>query len=186
MANSFNTSTSARIIVKTDSQVPGVSEPIQSSADAPFSLRKIATFFDRAAQGASNTNTNYSLNPVAAAGLITFSSFVNADTITIGVTTLTGSSTLQDTTHFKIGGTDTITAANAVTTILANTTLQKFVTATSSANTVLVTAIVPGYVGNFVPLAISAHGSVSGSVLGTGTGSVAGTEGTNSIISLGL
>jgi hypothetical protein len=120
------------------------------------------------------------IGAVAAAGLFTFSSFVDEDTITVGVTVLSGETVPSGSSEFAIGATDTATAANAVACINANTTTNKFVIATvgSSAGTFLVTAIVPGYVGNFVPTAISAHGSVSGATLGTGTGSIAGTEGT--------
>ena len=154
--------------------------------DAPQSFAHLGNYIEAIGGGTYIGSAIVEVGAVAAAGLITFSSFANTNTITIGTTVLTGSSTLQDTTHFKIGASDTATAANAVTTILANSTLSKFVTATSGTGTVLVTAIVPGYAGNFIPLAISTNGSVSGSVLGTGTGSVAGSNGTVYTFSVGL
>lgn len=100
---------------------------------------------------------------VQATGTVTFSSVVATDTVTIGATVFTGSNTSSGTAQFRTGGTDTTAATSLAAVINANATTSALVTATSSGAVITITAQVPGLIGNFFPIAISAHGSVSGS-----------------------
>ena len=106
---------------------------------------------------------------VAAHGTITLSSFVATDTFTIGSETFTceaSGATGQN--QFNVGGSDTLSAAAAVLVINANTHLAQSVSATSAAGVITVTSKVPGRIGNYIGLAISAHGSVSAATLASG------------------
>lgn len=119
---------------------------------------------------------------VAASATATLASVVAADTITICGVTLTAHASTQDGTHFVVGGTDTITAANLVTCIKANTTLSTFLTASSALAVVTITALAAGTSGNGYTLSESAHFTLSGAVF---TGGAADTGTTNSY-SLGI
>lgn len=106
---------------------------------------------------------------VAATGTITFSAFAAADTFTIGTQTFTcEASGASGNNQFNVGGTDTLSAAAAVTVINAHPSLSGVVTATSSGAVITVTAAVSGLIGNQIGLAISAHGSVSASKMAGG------------------
>lgn len=106
---------------------------------------------------------------VAAHGTITFSSFTGADTFTIGSETFTcENSGASGNNQFNKGGTDTLSAAAAVLKINAHPNLSQTVTATSLAGVITVTSKVPGLIGNYINIAISAHGSVSAAVLASG------------------
>lgn len=68
-----------------------------------------------------------------------------------------------------IGANDTITAANLAAAIDANPAFNNVLTATSVGPIVTVTMEIPGLVGNLIPLAISADGTVSGPFLSGGS-----------------
>src|ERR1035437_8679491 len=68
-----------------------------------------------------------------------------------------------------IGASDTITAANIAAAINADTSLNQVVIASSSGAVVTITSIVGGVIGNYITLAISADGEVSGSHLSGGS-----------------
>lgn len=99
---------------------------------------------------------------VSATGTITLASMVAADTVTIGGVVLTAVASAPTSIQFVVG-TDTVTAANMAATINALPALNQMVRATSAAGVVTLTCLVPGTIGNLVTLAISAHGTVSGS-----------------------
>jgi Ice-binding-like len=71
--------------------------------------------------------------------------------------------------QFAIGGTDTITAANAAAAIDANPAFACVLSATSVGPVITLTSLIPGLVGNLIPISISGDGSVSGPFLTGGT-----------------
>ena len=105
-----------------------------------------------------------------ATGTVTFSSFAFGDTVTINGQALTGVTTPSGVTEFAIGS-NTVTATNLADLVdeSALAALSGIVSAESEAAVVTLTADVPGLIGNAITLAISAHGSVSGSRLSGGT-----------------
>jgi Ice-binding-like len=72
--------------------------------------------------------------------------------------------------QFAIGGTDTITAANAAAMINANPLFACVLSATSNGVNLLLTSLIPGLSGNLIPLAISRDNSFSGMSGGTQAG----------------
>jgi hypothetical protein len=136
-------------------------------------------------------------------GTIAFSSFATTNYITVNGLVFTGktSPTDGDKFQFKIGGSDSSTAENAMNAILAckhpavagisitrststltfnflgTLTLAVSANGTATSKTIVIYSLIPGQIGNLCSLAISAHGSVSGANL---TG---GTEGTQFIYS---
>jgi hypothetical protein len=82
------------------------------------------------------------------------------------VTVISGTATSNP---IVIGATDTITAANIAAAINADTSLNQVVVASSSGAVVTIASIVGGVIGNFITLAISADGEVSGSHLSGGS-----------------
>lgn len=122
---------------------------------------------------------------VKASGTITFSSFANNDTFTVGSETFTcKTSGATGNNQFNIGGTDTLSAVAAIAKINAHPNLLQTVVAANVAAVITVTCIVPGKIGNYIGIAISAHGSVSGSVLASGAD--AGTYSTQNVYHLGV
>lgn len=116
-------------------------------------------------------------DPVAAAATatITYASIANTDTIVILGVTLTCVTGTPTTDQFKKQTDATVTAANLVTAINANTTLAKYVVATSSLGVVTITAKQKGSAANYWK-DITATGS--GIALVQWTGGTGGAEGT--------
>lgn len=107
---------------------------------------------------------------VAASGTVTLASFVATNTLTVGSETFTcEASGATGNNQFNVGGTDTLSAAAAVLVINAHPNLSQTLSASSSGAVITITSKVPGKIGNYIPLAISAHGSVSASTLASGT-----------------
>jgi hypothetical protein len=149
-----------------------------SNVSIANALRNIGSLFQRFGIGGYSSIVEVNAVGTSATGLITLSSFVANDTVTVAGLVLTGKASPTTSVQFKIGASDTATAANLAACINANTTLIPLVSAKASNATVLVTSIATGTIGNFLTLAISAHGSVSASTFGTGTGATAGVNGT--------
>jgi hypothetical protein len=70
---------------------------------------------------------------------------------------------------FTVGATDTITAANAAAAIDANPAYDCVLTAMSSGPVITITSLIPGLVGNLIPISISGGGTASGPFLTGGT-----------------
>lgn len=145
-------------------------------------FRNIGDWFQSIGSGSRSFNGYTSKGGAAASGTITLSSFVNSNTITINGTVFTGETSGATGNQFNIGGSDTITAANAVAAINASATaiVANVVTASSAGAVITITAKEAGTIGNLGTLAISANGSVSGANL---TG---GTDGTVSALAKGM
>lgn len=136
---------------------------LNPSGFAPDVIGRVASYIEAVAGGIHTGRLNIATSAVQASGTVTFSSVVATDTVTIGATVFTGSNSSSGTAQFRTGGTDTTAAASLAAVINANATTSQLVTATSAGAIVTVTAQIPGLLGNFFPIAISAHGSVSGS-----------------------
>lgn len=137
---------------------------------------------DRDAQLTVQINSG---DAVAAHGTITFSSFTAADTFTIGSETFTcEASGASGNNQFNKGGTDTLSAVAAVAIINAHPNLKQTVVASNLAGVITVTCIVPGLIGNYIGIAISAHGSVSAAHLASGAD--AATYSSQNVYHLGL
>jgi phage tail sheath gpL-like len=149
-----------------DAQVTVDSHLRQRSGDRPYTLMQIAKYLERLAAGGSSVNSGTLITgAVKASGTVTLSSIVADDTVTINGRIYTGKDVPSGAQQFLTGSTDTASATSLAAKINADTSplIAGVVTATSALGVVTVTCTVPGLVGNSVTIAISAHGSVSGS-----------------------
>jgi hypothetical protein len=97
-------------------------------------------------------------SPVAASATVTltYANIDADDTVTVANTVLTAkASGANGTTQFNKETDATVTATNLAACINANTTLNKFVSASSAAGVVTITSLVKGVVGNGLALATS-------------------------------
>ena len=110
---------------------------------------------------------------VAATGTATLASVVATDKLTINGVDFTAVASGATGNQFNVGVDDTATAANLAAAVNASTTslVQGYVTATSAAAVVTVTAMMPGLCGNTQTLAqTGGHITLSASRLTGGTG----------------
>lgn len=141
-----------------------------SSTNARNECVALSALFKRIADGLTpaSFDVQYSPNaPVKATNTLTltFASIANLDTCVIAGTTLTCvTGTPSGFTQFKKLTDATVTAANLVAAITGNTTLNKIVSATSVAGVVTITALIPGVLGNQMPL-VGSTGIVAGTAL---------------------
>jgi hypothetical protein len=152
-----------------------------NQGDAWAACDHIGAYFQRAAVGARSINVTVQTG-VSASGTATFSTVVAGNTVVVGGVTFTGSNTASGAVQFLTGTTDALSAASLAAVINANTTANKLVKATSSANVVTITAVVPGPGGNFITLTATGV-----PIVVTGAGFLAsGTVGSQVVISEGL
>jgi hypothetical protein len=107
-------------------------------------------------------------NGTAATGTLTFTSAVATNTFAVAGVTFTAVASGATNNQFNIGGSNAITAANAVTAILASTTaaVNNSVTATSNASGVVtVSSLSFDATGNFIALAGGTNIAASGAFL---------------------
>jgi phage tail sheath gpL-like len=120
-----------------------------------------------------------SADPVAASATATCASVANADTITVAGTVLTAKTSPSGSAEWARGVSNTADAAALAACINAHATVSKYVTASSSAAVVTITANVKGVIGNLITL-VSSDGAtlaVTGSgKLASGAGGVVGTQ----------
>lgn len=129
---------------------------------------KLKDFFKSITSGIRPAIVKTKAEMVKASGTLTLASVVANDTLTINGVGFTAKGTAAAATEFDVGGSDTITAANAVAKINADTTLDGMIIATSSTSVITVTALVAGELGNAVTIAIS-RGTASAARLAGGT-----------------
>jgi hypothetical protein len=91
------------------------------------------------------------------------------DTMTINGIVFTAVGTAASALSFSIGGTPTITAANAVAKINLDSTLDGMIIATSVTSVITIEALVPGELGNALTIANSANATASAARLAGGT-----------------
>lgn len=138
-------------------------------------FRNIGSFFESIGIGARGFTGFVHVNGTQAVNAVTFSSFVDGDTVTVNGVVLTGKNSPTGASQFAIGATDTLTAA-AFAARINNTDgngapaakIWGVVTATSAAAVSTITANETGAIGNLYTLAISAHGSVTGATFASG------------------
>ncbi len=120
----------------------------------------------------SVTGANFASGTGQAGGMYTLDTTVATNTVVIAGNTLTADAAVQDGDKFVVGIDDTATAANLVTTILANTNLVKYVTAYSSGAKVYVVAKTVGVLGNTITTVgtalriVAANGTLGGGLGG--------------------
>lgn len=130
-------------------------------------IHKLVNFLRGAMIGARSVSAIISVNDgtaVAASGTVTLSSLANNDTITVaGVVFTAKTSGASGAAQFNLGANDTAAASAAAVIMNANTSLTNVVTASAASGVITITAVNAGQAGNQLGIAISAHGSVSGS-----------------------
>lgn len=152
-----------------------------TAGGAKTTLSRVEALIAGMVAGAISSAWRIVTGAVKASGTVTFSSFVAADTVTLGGVVLTGSAAPANENEFLSTGNDAADAVAFAACVNAHSTLSKvFSVATPTTATATITCIVPGEIGNKLGLAISAHGSVSGALL---TG---GSDGDAAALSCGL
>ena len=140
----------------------------ETGGSASDSVDRIARYFDGMAVGGFYFNTiSVELGMVQASGTVSFLLVAQGDTVTVGSTVFTGTNGTPGATQFQTNATpslaaDIVAAASLAAAIKANAATNVLVSVTYVTGTpkVLVTVIQPGLIGNYMPLAISAHGSI--------------------------
>lgn len=156
--------------------------PVGASAPELY-IRAIINLIQKILTGAAWASIRVVQNAVAAINAVTFSSVVATNTVTVCGTVFTGSDTPSGAVQFETGVSDASSAASLAAKINAHTTVSKLVTAAQDATTaakVNLTCNTPGLVGNFLTLAISANGSVTGATFASGN------EGNNGTLHKGI
>lgn len=147
---------------------------VQISSEPQNEMNALFDYLSGYLSGAGGGAMTVSLSSsalVAATGTVTAASVVAGDTVTINGVVFTATGDVAPANYFNIGASNTTAAAALVTSISASTTalIQGFVTASSDAAVVTLTAIPAGVVGNAYTLASSgATLAVSGSGRFTG------------------
>ena len=168
------------LVIQTNANYPTTKLLPMSSGGNEIVLAGFENLFRQLGQGVFNSNINVVQGGVYATGTAVCSGVSSTDTLVIGGVTITCVNSGATSVQFNKGTTDTLTAANIVTTINALTTMNKVVRATSSGTTVTIACIYPGTIGNLVTLS-SAGGHIT-----VGANLTGGTDGTIGNISHGL
>ncbi len=127
---------------------------------------KLKDYFKMITSGMRPASVQTKTNMVYASGTITLSSFVATDTVTVnGLVFTCVASGATGLLQFNVGAgnDDTLSAVELKNILNAHTTLVSMLVATSALGVVTITSYLPGAIGNALTIAISAHGSVSGS-----------------------
>jgi len=137
--------------------------------DAWAYFRDLSTYFGQGECGATSLKATVWDGAIQASSSITFSLIAAGDTVTIGSTVFTGSNSPTGTNQFQTNATpsvaaDKVAAASLAAVIKLNPATRQLVTATNTVGTPVVglTVLMPGTIGNFLPVSISAHGTVTG------------------------
>ena len=147
------------LVIKTSEAAP--SNFLDAASSPRNTAIKLSGLLEACASGYSHASIDaYSSTsaPVAAAGTatLTYASIAANDTVTIGGTVLTcKASGAAAGTEFNKTTDATVTAANLAAAINANTTLSKYLVATSALGVVTVTCLQKGVIGNAIVLATS-------------------------------
>ncbi len=127
---------------------------------------KLKNYFKMFTSGIRPAVIQTKSNAVKASGTITLSSFVATDTITVNghvFTCVASGATGPLQFNVGAGNDDALTVVEIVNILNAHSTLDGMIVATSATTVVTLTSLIPGEIGNALTIAISAHGSVSGS-----------------------
>ena len=153
--------------------------PVAAGAPELY-IRAIRNLISKILTGAASASIRVVQGAVSAVNAVTLASIVQNDTVTVCGTVFTGKDAPAGAVQFLTGTTDELSAVSLAAVINAHTTVGKLVTATSALKVVSLTCNTPGLVGNFLTLAISAHGSVTGAVFASGA------EGNNGTLHQGI
>jgi phage tail sheath gpL-like len=143
-------------------------------------IQAIRNLISKILTGAAWASIRVVQGAVSAVNAVTFSSIAEDDTVTVCGTVFTGKDAPAGAVQFETGVSDASSAASLASVINAHTTVGKLVTASAAAAVVTLTCNTPGLVGNFLTLAISAHGSVTGATFASGA------EGNNGTLHKGI
>jgi len=148
------------------------------SGEAQRSLGNLSKLLQGMAVGALTGTTNVftsSLNPVRASATATLATAEADNTITIGGTLLTAKASPAGESQWLVTGSDTVVAAALAAAINAHSVLSLIVSATSAIGVVTITCVVPGAIGNQVPVVrVGAPITLSSATLVSGAGGPAG------------
>lgn len=141
--------------------------------DAWAYFQNLATYFGQGQTGATSLKATVWDGAVSATTAVTFSLIAAGDTVTIGSTVFTGSNSPSGTSQFQTnatpsGAADIVAAASLANAINANPATDTLVSASNTPGTAVInlTVLIPGTLGNFLPVSISGHGTVSGAPTG--------------------
>lgn len=132
----------------------------------PEVIERFGSLFSDVAGGVHSGLINVATNAVPATGTITLTEVAPGDTVTIGTTVFTGATTPDGSSQFQAGVAPSVSATSLASAINANEGTECLVLATANGSVVTVMSLIPGVIGNLIPIAISAGGTVSGA--GTG------------------
>lgn len=157
------------ITITSPRSVADLARFIKDTSDPRGQCRALHHFFQRAMSGDESCSfyvqTSASEQVRATNTLtLTYASISNSDTVVIAGTTLTCVTGTPAGPQFKKQTDATVTAANLVAAVNANTTLNKKMFATSALGVVTLTLLTPGSIGNQATLVGS-----SGMVVGAAT-----------------
>lgn len=166
MANSYTT-----IVLTTDTPIV----PNLTGTDARDKAINLKSIIDSLASGARNGSFDLMADGVRASGTITidYSKIAANDTVTIAGVTFTCKASGATGNQFNKQTSATVTAANLVTAFNANTTLNKYLVASSADGVVTITCKQAGTIGNTITLAktegVSDSITLSAATLASGT-----------------
>lgn len=100
--------------------------------------------------GAKSAKVRVGVNAVKASQTLTLASVVATNAVTVAGQVFTAVASGATSVQFNVGADDTESAANLAAAINANTTVNPWVSATSSAAVVTVSAVYPGLLGNAI------------------------------------
>jgi len=168
---------SLRVLISTNDSAQGLKDKLLTAIPGFHrSVEALENFLSGLANGSNSPVTIVEdSGAVRASGTVTFSGIAAGDTVTINGRVYTGSDTPSGAQQFLTGTTDAASATSLAAKINADTSalVSGVVTASPSSAVTTITAVWPGAEGNGLTIAISAHGSVSGS--GKLTSGAAGT-----------
>jgi hypothetical protein len=134
----------------------------------PESIQRVGSLFSDVAGGVHSGYLRVSKTATQATATISFALVAAGDTVTIGSVVYTGTDGTPGATGFQTNVTpsvaaDKVAAASLAAKINANTTSNQLVSAAnvSGVATVQMTVLTPGTLGNFLPIAISNHGTIT-------------------------
>jgi hypothetical protein len=130
---------------------------------------KLKDYFKMLTSGIRPGVVQTKVNAAKASGTFAVGTMVANDTMTINGIVFTAVGTAASALSFSIGGTPTITAANAVAKINLDSTLDGMIIATSVTSVITIEALVPGELGNALTIANSANATASAARLAGGT-----------------
>lgn len=177
-------SVTTRLIIKTDTNGVDISGQT-ANLDAPTALRKCADLLGRAAQGAANANVQVCNAPVYAQAKLTCTNTgTNGDTFVIGNVSCEIVTSGATGNQVNVAA-DAAALATAIAALVnSSASFTGICTATNpSSGVVVLTAAVPGLIGNGLQLSENSTSITLSNAFGSLT---AGTDGTNKRYSLGL